>query len=76
MIKRVKKWWQDREARIRQEMYFSGFGWAMASYYVDGWTEEQIENQLIHDYNSEFDNGAVAALKTLANIHGEETDVH
>lgn len=63
----LKKWIKERQRRKDEEAERNGFGWAMAAFYLEHKTLEEIEGYFWRsDYNYvPFDVGASQAVSLL-----------
>lgn len=67
MITHVKTWLKERQRRKDDEFERNGFGWAMAAFYMEGKTLEEIEGCYWRSDRSyvPFDKGADQAVFML-----------
>lgn len=74
MIIRVKKWLKERQRRKDEEAERNGFGWAMAAFYLEGKTLEEIEGYYWQSdrHYSPFDRGADQVVFMLRRQKEEE----
>lgn len=77
----LKRWFEQRMQQRIDEATRSGFGWAMAAFYLEDMSMLEIQSKcepacgIDESVDSEaFDKGAHKALELLAQLHPEKDD--